>query len=501
MKKKLSVVLTAGALALSCCFGLAACNEEEPAKDTVAPVIAIQDSVIKIDCKNDVFDIYGGVTATDDDCNGAVNDITGDIKIAGLPSGVSLNAEGNAVFSKPGDYDFTYYVKDAAGNFDIAHKIVEVRNFYNIYYMSATLPALYAALDMATNNYPTVMMGSRANTIDFSCYGDRVIFNGYDANGTGALTQPKRYVASIAAADPYSYFRFFCTDLRHQLEIRVFKENGITDERYDVTMCSDGTASYTGMFPYGAENTYDLWAANKNAYTNLLLLGTANANLAYGAFTAGDGYNSDELQTLAFIAAQRDNVKWWGACASILKSEDPKVQAELDKSNIIEMKPENMYAALTAEQKDLFLQSVYYEDEVNEYFQADGKNVVFVGKNLTSITPAMFAKVFDDIKADYPGYKILYKPHPSHIPTPEKYAEHYKYLVDNNITTLPGKLPMEVISWVQSDALIGGYDSSLFMSVPYENVKFFVNRVTQPTTQSLVDAGLINGSKIYSDVV
>ncbi len=33
---------------------------------------------------------------------------------------------------------------------------------------------------------------------------------------------------------------------------------------------------------------------------------------------------------------------------------------------------------------------------------------------------------------------------------------------------------MEVISWVYGDALIGGFDSSLFMSVPQGNTAFFI---------------------------
>ena len=206
-------------------------------------------------------------------------------------------------------------------------------------------------------------------------------------------------------------------------------------------------------------------------------------------------------------AAQQDNAEWWGAFPETLVSLDTKVNAEIEKAHLIKKLPENMWADLSDEQKRNFLDSVSFDKESFDqtYFAKSGKYLIVTGTNpyTGSFTAVEFLNVLDKIVTDYPNYNILFKPHPASVPTPPGFNQSdgvYEYMVEHDIAILPGRLPMEVISWVYGDALIGGFDSSLYMSVPGKNVAFFIAENSESlsvVTKTLYDSGMFDNIKFY----
>lgn len=497
MKRKKTMAIAVGTLALSCCFGLIACNdkEEPPAEptDNVAPIVSGVDTV-RIDLATEKFNVYAGVNVTDKDDEDNETDLTSQVKVV-APSDVKIDADGAVNFNKAGDYTFTYYVADDNNNATAVSRKVEVRNIYNVYCSNATLPILYFGLDIVTNDYKSMLVFSRSGTIDVDALDkDRFIYVASEGVGTqDELLEMQALVTKIAYEDEYSYFRMFSNDIMSHMDLFTFAANGISSERYEVKYLSDGTSTYgRANFPYRDAETYATFANYKAIYNGVYDLaikgeithdieksGTTykDAIIYNGTVVVNNLYSDAALSRQALMAAQRPNVELWCKYPENVTSADEKVQAEINKSNVVKKAPDEMFNALTDEQRAEFLRVMNFNEQEmrTEYFDKEGKYLIVTGTNPIPGglgTDAKFIAVMDKILADYPDYNILFKPHPSAIPAESSTVG--KYFAEHEIKVMPGKLPMEIISWVFKDAKIGGFDSSLYMCVPQGNLSFFI---------------------------
>lgn len=109
----------------------------------------------------------------------------------------------------------------------------------------------------------------------------------------------------------------------------------------------------------------------------------------------------------------------------------------------------------------------------NEYFNAEnGKYLIITGTRpfFGNGSEEGFKNTIREICNKYQNeYEILYKPHPSALPD----ENQEKILEENNIKILPGKIPMEAISFIYPELKLGGYASSLYMSVDKGKTLFF----------------------------
>ena len=473
-------------LLVLCVMTLCACGGELP-EDHVAPVLNGLDTV-RIDRETETFNVLDGVTAIDKDDQGNESNLSDSIKVI-APAGVNVN-DGIAEFRQAGDYIFTYYVKDDKGNDAVVNRKVEVRNIYNCYWMSATLPVLYCALDMVANDYKSMLVFTRKDTLNIDEMDDERFILKVNGAGQEDLHEAWRMVGRIAYEDEYSYFRVFLTDIYSQSEMFSFMRYKIPASRYEVKLVSDGSATYGGVgFPYRADGSYTRWAGDFKFYNNVIdkaLKGefgtdpeTGLATITHDSYVVTSGYTEWPLNRMGIMAAQRDNVEMWCAYPETLRSDDALVQAEIDKAHMPKMAPNVMYDRLTDVQKQKFLKLCNFDKETfdKEYFDKDGEYLIITGTNpftSNNFTDAEFADLLEKIIADYDGYNILYKPHPSAVEPGDDLPLVKSVLQNNDVKILPGRLPMEVITWVYGDAKIGGFDSSLFMSVPQGNTCFFI---------------------------
>ena len=484
LKKTFAVILSAACAATMC-----ACTEPQ-INDDVSPVLSGLKTV-RVDRETETFDLFDGVSVYDEDNDGNARDIDlSSVKVV-APAEVTVE-DGKVKFDSCGDYNFTYYVKDASNNETIVNRKVEVRNIYNCYWVNATIPVLYCALDMVSNNYKSMLVFTRGDTLNIDELDDDRFIHKVNGADVMDLEDSKKYVSRIAALDEYSYFRAFICDAFNQIELFSFVQYGIPTTRYEVKLVSDGSWTYNSAFPYRADGSWETWETNSKIYAGLrknaelgkyLDDGTYGGRpmykLSYGGMEPASRYYIDaQLNQMTIMAAQRDNIEMWSAYPETLKSADAKVQAEIDKAHMPKMSPEVMYANLTDAQKEYFLKICNLDKgEFDEkYFNQEGEYLIITGTNpfTGSFTDAEFAGVLKKIIADYRGYNILYKPHPSAMAPTDAMPETDAVLNDNNIQLLPGRLPMEVITWVYSDVKLGGFDSSLFMAVPQGNTEFFI---------------------------
>ncbi|MDE6550916.1 MAG: DUF5011 domain-containing protein [Clostridia bacterium] len=491
-------------------FIIALCACSKTPADDIAPVISGLDTVF-MDRESESLDLYAGVSASDVDGAGIETDVTAGL-VVDLPSGA--NREGNKItFNNCGDYELAYTVKDAAGNETVQKRLVQVRNIYNVYCVNATLPVLYCALDMVSNNYKSILTFTRKDTINMDALDDdRFIYAENGAEDIN-LSFAKGMAVGIAKDDQYSYFRLFLNDAFNQIELFTFIQHNISSDRYEVKLVSDGSWTYNTAFPYREDGAWSKWEANRTLYDGVMAKALAGEferedngrfYVEYEGTRVGSHYYSDsQLSQMAIMAAQRDNTQLWCAYPETLRSDDARVQAEIDKAHMPKMAPDEMYRNLTEEQKSKFLEIVDFdktEFDAN-YFDKEGKYLIITGTNpfTGSFTDAEFADILSRIGDNYSDYNLLYKPHPS-AATPAEGSLTAKWLADNGVKILPGKLPMEVISWVYSDVAMGGFDSSLFMSVPQGNTKFFIARDASSLsvlTKQLYDGGVFGTPEFY----
>lgn len=518
MKKKLTAVLCCAATAFACSFGLAACNEKP--EETPPPPMADYNNVafdglddIIIDRTTESFDVMDGVTAVysfDDDTQ---ENLTEKVRYV-LPAAAHVD-DGAVTFDECGDYEITYYVNDDKGNHTAAKRTVKVRNMYNCYWVNATLPVLYCALDMVSNDYKSMLVFTRSDTLNIDeLDDDRFIYkvNGSDDDD---FLEAKRRMARIASDDENSYFRLFIGDTLAHLELFSFMQYRVPTSRYEVKLVSDGSLTYCNAFPYRSDGSIEKWNENKNIYNqavdaammgNFVSAGNGQFSITVGDRTIKSSYTkAADMSEMAIIAAQRDNVEMWCGYPETLKSADPKVQAEIDKANMPKMSPDAMYAALTDAQKEKFLKICNLDKATfdKEYFDKDGEYLIITGANpFTSryFTDAEFAELLERIIADYDGYNILYKPHPLAVEPGDDLPLTKKVLTDNAVKILPGRLPMEVITWVYGDVKLGGFDSSLFMAVPQGNTEFFIAQnadALSVLSKQLYNDGAFGSPKFY----
>ena len=520
MKKKLYSLLSVATAVGACVFALTACgNDEKKGKPEPKPdynnVVIDGLNDVFIDKDTESFDLLGGVTATytfEDNTKVSLDD---DIRTV-LPNQAVVK-DGKVTFTECGDYNIVYYVNDADGNHSAATRTVKVRNIYNCYWMSATLPVLYCALDIVSNNYKSMLTFTRADTLDIDTLDDDRFF--YKVNGaTNAnLREAWAMTARLAYEDEYSYFRLFMTDVYSQSEIFSMMRYHIPSYRYEVKLVSDGGFTYNSAFAaYRNENSFDTWQANKKTYNAIVdkaLKGeftTVNANTGEMSIEYNGVKYSDDiaaigpLNKMAIMAAQRDNVELWCGYPETLVSKDPKVQAEIEKAHMPKKAPEEMYKNLSAEQKATFLKLCGLDkDEFDKtYFNKQGDYLIITGTNpfIGSLTDSEFADVLKNIVADFQGYNILFKPHPKALEPTDAMPKTKAVLQENNIMLLPGRLPMEVLTWVYSDVALGGFDSSLFMAVPQGNTKFFIAKdadALSELSKQLYDDGAFGNPKFY----
>lgn len=505
LRKKILI----GIMVMLIVFVAGAC--ENKSTDNAAPVISGVEAVF-IDRETDTLDLFDGVVAIDEEDSGVQTDVTENVTVTLPPQ---ATRDGNKVkFNQCGDYEIKYSVKDNAGNETIVNRPVKVRNIYNMYCVNATLPVLYCALDMVTNNYKSILTFTRKDTINMEALDSKRFI--YAENGAEDinLSFAKGMAVGIAKEDEHSYFRLFLNDAFNQIEIFAFIQHNIPQERYEVKLVSDGSWTYNTAFPYREENAYNVWEANSRIYNGVMEKAKAGEfnredngrfNINFEGTVVGSHYYSDaQLSQMAIMAAQRPNTELWCAYPETLDSADSRVQAEIDKAHMPKMEPDVMYEALSNEQKNEFLKIVNFDkDEFDKnYFDKDGDYLIVTGTNpfSGSFTDEEFADILNRIGNEYSDYNILYKPHPSAVTPPSDFVKVNEWLTENNVKILPGRLPMEVISWVYSDVAMGGFDSSLFMSVPQGNTKFFIAESADSLsvlTKQLYNDGVFGTPEFY----
>lgn len=256
-------------------------------------------------------------------------------------------------------------------------------------------------------------------------------------------------------------------DLRCGIGYDWFVAQGIDSTRVKVSMLSDGTGTYNNFYNYfgdpaTAEQNWENYAAQVEA------LDWQHGG-RFPETRMPDGFDFYEWP---YYLATRPNYRLVLQDDDLLEATSPFMTERLQQMRTESKQPYELLASLPAEARQRFFRMAGFDyDAFAALFDASPKkNLVIIGTSHTSEeSEAQQAAYVERIIGDYgTAYDIFFKPHPADSSS-SNYEERFE-----GLTLLPGQMPFEIFVWSLLDKvdLIGGYSSTVFLTVPVEKTGF-----------------------------
>lgn len=346
---------------------------------------------------------------------------------------------------------------------------------YCFYITFGTLPTLYAGLDLLSHDKPSYVFYERSQTFDPEKFPARAkVTTAADrsANATEAemaemVREMKRRIREINSADPTAVFGLYVDDLRCRIGYDWFVAQGIDSARVEVSMLSDGTGTYNNFYDYfgdavTAEQNWNDYAAEVEAL---------DWNHG-GRYPETRALPEFESYTWPYYLSTRPGYRLVMQDGSLLESSSPFIAGKLGEMDIESVQPYEMLSALPESARRQFYDMAGFDyDEFAALFDASPKgNLIIIG---TSHQSAASEQQQRDYVARIVGqygaaYDIFFKPHPADTSS-ASYETDFP-----GLTLLPGQMPFEIFVWSLMDRvdMIGGYPSTVFLTVPVDKVRF-----------------------------
>lgn len=346
---------------------------------------------------------------------------------------------------------------------------------YYFYATFATMPALYAGLHVLSHDKPSYFFYSRSRTFDpdkFPSYvkvttsADRIA-DATAAEKQEAVREMRRRILEINNADPTAVFGLYVDDLRCGLGYDCFVEQGIDSARIRVSLLSDGTATYNNFYNYFG----DAATAEQNWNTYADEVEALDWNHG-GRYPVTRAQFDLDTWTWVYYLATRPNYRLVMQNSSLFESSGPFITAKIGEMNIESIQPYAMLSALPeASRKQFYDMAGFDYDKFAGLFDASPKkNLVIIGTSHSgSASERQQYDYVARIVEQWGGeYDIFFKPHPADSSS-SGYETEFP-----GLTLLPGQMPFEIFVWSLMDHvdMIGGYPSTVFLTVPLDKVRF-----------------------------
>ena len=298
-----------------------------------------------------------------------------------------------------------------------------------------------------------------------------------EAEKDAMCREMKRRVLEINKADPTAVFSLYVDDLRCRLGYDWFVAQGIDSARVKVSLLSDGTATYNNFYNYFGDPA----TAQQNWETYAAEVEALDWNHG-GRYPETRAEFELESWTWPYYLATRPGYRLVMQNGALLESSCPFITDKLREMQIEDIQPYEMLSALPESARRQFYDMAGFDyDKFAALFDASPKgNLIIIG---TSHQNAASEQQQRDYVARIVGqygaaYDIFFKPHPADTSS-ASYETDFP-----GLTLLPGQMPFEIFVWSLMDHvdMIGGYPSTVFLTVPVDKVRF----IFAPDAESLV---------------
>ncbi|MGL5787543.1 MAG: BACON domain-containing protein [Bacteroidales bacterium] len=338
---------------------------------------------------------------------------------------------------------------------------------YRFYVTFGTIPTLYSGLHLLSHDGPSFFGYERTGTFDPSFFPSHVSYIPGSDNPEDLLVMGevmKKEILKINNRDKEAKFVLYVDDLRCRLGYDWFVAQGIDSSRVEVNMWSDGTATYN--------NFYNFFGSNSNAESSWNRIATEVEALNWNTSVQTRGvpaeFNSSEWP---YYMSTLPNYRLLLHDKNLLETESSFIQSKVAEMNAVSVSPEEMLKALSPGNQQRFFKMCNFDKaHYSEMFDVSAKpNLVIIGTNGNAEQQNYVKRVYDQ----YAGtHDIFYKPHPADATCAE-----YETLFPG-LKLLPGRMPFEVFVWSLMDQIevLGGFESTVFLTVPVNKVKFILGK-------------------------
>ena len=358
----------------------------------------------------------------------------------------------------------------------------EVHCFYADF---GTLPSFYAGLHVFTHNAPTYLYFER-DMYDKSYFPAHVQVDIASGQGHNAILQQqmsdrvRAVVQHILRQNPKAKFELYTDDLRLRIADIWFWSNGVAKDKVKITLFSDGTGSYKAIFQdkFGNNGDIQFWNQYQQEFEQIYIQPS----------TATFIFDRDIWRNYSYVALSIvPQMQYWLQYPEYLQTNDLQIKQNVQKftqeGKLIKKDLLDMYNTLSNnDQQKIRLMLRLAGTEANKYdalFSGDKPVLMITGTNPSNQqTLNYMQKVVDKFQADY---RLLFKPHPAD-PNIQNVLNTFPVL-----SLVPATVPTEALFWFYNDKIagIGGYESTLYLSVPSSKVKFFFLPGNKPTIAPL----------------
>ena len=367
-------------------------------------------------------------------------------------------------------------IKLRSGNKTVEQKIVQRGKkshedaTHYFYFHLATLPVLYAGLDILAQDKPTYLVDQR-NTLKEELLPSnvtKVSFDGFPNNMIDAIRE-------IEKNNPDATYAYYADDLRITSAIPIFTRLGVDSSRVKLTLLPDGTGTYVTMFsvPFGEAGTGESkYKETEKRLEETYAAYMSNPTLAWEN-TRENGKDFVDTE-IPHVLAKSGRARYYIENKDYLITDDGYVKNEIKKNNYVVVPPRTLLDQLSPEKHELFYKMVGFDMDTNlALMDASPKpNLIILGTNTTAgiTSPEMQAAYVQKVIERYSSeYDIFFKAHPS-----DKAYLTYEEDFPGLKLIKPATMPFDVFTWALNDKIdaMGGFNTTVFITVPTDKVKF-----------------------------
>lgn len=394
--------------------------------------------------------------------------ITTDI-ISGTVGVTTVNVTVTENSKNPRNGILKFTVKDGATvNFRVAQNSTN-SNFdsptHYFYVTFGTIPTLYAGLQALSHDKPSFFAYERQNTFDPEMFPSHITLS--VANGRPNEVQEvmrdymKKKIVEVRDREPNAIFGLYVDDLRCRIGYDWFVGQGIDSSRVKVTLLSDGTGTYNNF------NKIDdaKWDKLKNEIETLDWNGSKNNDTrVLPEFESWDW---------AFHLSTRPNYRLLMQDFSLLEPLTENIRTKMSDMKVVSTTPFDMLDNLSAARQETFYKMAGFDKaKFSAMFdKSPKKNLVIIGTNGDTKQRSYVEQIYNEYSGEY---DVFFKPHPSDV-TCGDYETAFV-----GLKLFPGQMPFEIFVWSLIDKidLIGGYESTVYLTVPIAKVGFIFDKTS-----------------------
>ncbi len=362
---------------------------------------------------------------------------------------------------------------------------------YVIAPLTSTMPVTLFSLELEsiTDGYtiPTFVWFKRASAWNYSAMPENVYTMPVatatelteENNEKLIYERTSEWIRELYEINPDSYFHLYYCDYFAYGWMDATIANGIPAENYDVTLLSDGTASFQD-FNLHFNNTDS--AANAAEYESMKKeYETLKEQVADGgSYTRSSRYviDANDLKEYAYVMAKEEpNVSWWlTRISGTLATDNDEMYAEVESlvDTSIFVKDLNTLLSAMDETQQASLKALYnFSDEMFTEAAEEGKKIMLI-LGTWDVNEYYFDDYVNAVMAYYgDDYVYYYKGHPKN-PT-YTISGKLDHLAELGLTDIDSTIPAELILFFNPGVYVSGYQSTTFVSVDPDYASFLFN--------------------------